>query len=193
MRIVPGLVQSRVRVAPIGSAIRVRCQVARHEDGHCRHSADEARCRAASARAARRDADDRLRREGYARQRGQLETYRGHEYKTNLLRKVALEIAVNDDFRRPHGRVPGRRRPHERRRPHRRRQDLRRADGRGDSDQRRLPRQRGHLGDRMAVVLLSGDLMGASRVEGAARLAGVDVSHGRQRRRGRRVLCRASR
>jgi len=30
---------------------------------------------------------------GYARQRGQLETYRGHEYQTNLLRKVALEIA----------------------------------------------------------------------------------------------------
>jgi len=36
--------------------------------------------------------------QGYARQRGQLETYRGHEYKANLLRKVALEIAVNDDF-----------------------------------------------------------------------------------------------
>jgi nitrogen regulatory protein PII len=35
---------------------------------------------------------------GYARQRGQLETYRGHEYKTNLLRKISLEIAVNDDF-----------------------------------------------------------------------------------------------
>jgi nitrogen regulatory protein P-II 1 len=35
---------------------------------------------------------------GYARQRGQDETYRGVEYKTNLLRKVALEIAVNDDF-----------------------------------------------------------------------------------------------
>lgn len=35
---------------------------------------------------------------GYARQRGQLEMYRGHEYKTNLLRKIALEIAVNDDF-----------------------------------------------------------------------------------------------
>lgn len=35
---------------------------------------------------------------GYARQRGQTEMYRGHEYKTNLLRKVALEIAVNDDF-----------------------------------------------------------------------------------------------
>ena len=36
--------------------------------------------------------------QGYARQRGQIETYRGHEYQTNLLRKVAVEIAVNDDF-----------------------------------------------------------------------------------------------
>ena len=35
---------------------------------------------------------------GFARQRGQDEMYRGSEYKTNLLRKVALEIAVNDDF-----------------------------------------------------------------------------------------------
>lgn len=35
---------------------------------------------------------------GYARQRGQTETYRGNEYKTEFLRKVALEIAVNDDF-----------------------------------------------------------------------------------------------
>jgi nitrogen regulatory protein P-II 1 len=35
---------------------------------------------------------------GFARQRGQDETYRGAEYRTNLLRKVALEIAVNDDF-----------------------------------------------------------------------------------------------
>jgi nitrogen regulatory protein P-II 1 len=35
---------------------------------------------------------------GYARQRGQSETYRGNEYATNLLRKVELEIAVNDDF-----------------------------------------------------------------------------------------------
>jgi nitrogen regulatory protein P-II 1 len=35
---------------------------------------------------------------GFARQRGQDETYRGSEYKTNLLRKIALEIAVNDDF-----------------------------------------------------------------------------------------------
>lgn len=36
--------------------------------------------------------------QGYARQRGQTELYRGHEYKTQLLRKIALEIMVNDDF-----------------------------------------------------------------------------------------------
>jgi nitrogen regulatory protein PII len=36
--------------------------------------------------------------QGYARQRGQTEMYRGHEYKTQLLRKIALEIMVNDDF-----------------------------------------------------------------------------------------------
>lgn len=35
---------------------------------------------------------------GFARQRGQLETYRGAEYQTNLLRKIELQIAVNDDF-----------------------------------------------------------------------------------------------
>lgn len=36
--------------------------------------------------------------QGFARQRGHSETYRGVEYKTHLLRKVTLEIAVNDDF-----------------------------------------------------------------------------------------------
>jgi nitrogen regulatory protein P-II 1 len=36
--------------------------------------------------------------QGYGRQRGQTEYYRGNEYKTNLLRKIALEIVVNDDF-----------------------------------------------------------------------------------------------
>jgi len=36
--------------------------------------------------------------QGYGRQRGRTEMYRGIEYKTNLLRKVTLEIAVNDDF-----------------------------------------------------------------------------------------------
>ena len=38
---------------------------------------------------------------GFARQRGQTETFRGSEYETNLLRKVHLEIAVNDDFVEP--------------------------------------------------------------------------------------------
>jgi nitrogen regulatory protein PII len=36
--------------------------------------------------------------QGYARQRGQSAMYRGVEYKSKMLRKVALEIAVNDDF-----------------------------------------------------------------------------------------------
>jgi nitrogen regulatory protein P-II 1 len=36
--------------------------------------------------------------QGYGRQRGQSATYRGSEYRVNLLRKVALEIAVNEDF-----------------------------------------------------------------------------------------------
>jgi nitrogen regulatory protein P-II 1 len=36
--------------------------------------------------------------QGYGRQRGQTQMYRGREYSTNLLRKVALEIVVNDDF-----------------------------------------------------------------------------------------------
>lgn len=36
--------------------------------------------------------------QGFGRQRGQTAMYRGAEYKTNLLRKVMLEIVVNDDF-----------------------------------------------------------------------------------------------
>ena len=36
--------------------------------------------------------------QGFGRQRGRTELYRGHEYRTTLLRKVALEIVVNDDF-----------------------------------------------------------------------------------------------
>jgi nitrogen regulatory protein P-II 2 len=36
--------------------------------------------------------------QGFGRQRGRTELYRGHEYSTKLLRKVALEIVVNDDF-----------------------------------------------------------------------------------------------
>lgn len=36
--------------------------------------------------------------QGFGRQRGQTAMYRGVEYKTHLLRKITLEIAVNDDF-----------------------------------------------------------------------------------------------
>jgi nitrogen regulatory protein P-II 1 len=36
--------------------------------------------------------------QGFGRQRGQTQIYRGNEYKTNLLRKIALEITVNEDF-----------------------------------------------------------------------------------------------
>ena len=36
--------------------------------------------------------------QGYGRQRGQTASYRGIEYKVNMLRKISLEIWVNDDF-----------------------------------------------------------------------------------------------
>lgn len=36
--------------------------------------------------------------QGVGRQRGQTESYRGIEYQVNLLRKITLEIVVNDDF-----------------------------------------------------------------------------------------------
>lgn len=36
--------------------------------------------------------------QGYARQLGRTASYRGIEYQVNMLRKIALEIWVNDDF-----------------------------------------------------------------------------------------------
>jgi nitrogen regulatory protein P-II 2 len=36
--------------------------------------------------------------QGFGQQRGRTEMYRGREYTTSLLRKIALEIVVNDDF-----------------------------------------------------------------------------------------------
>ena len=39
--------------------------------------------------------------QGFGRQKGHSETYRGHELTTNLLRKVQLQIAVNEDFVEP--------------------------------------------------------------------------------------------
>lgn len=38
---------------------------------------------------------------GFGRQKGQTEVYRGHELTVNMLRKVQLQIAVNEDFVEP--------------------------------------------------------------------------------------------
>ena len=39
--------------------------------------------------------------QGFGRQKGQTEVYRGHEFTVNLLRKVQLMIAVNEEFLEP--------------------------------------------------------------------------------------------
>ena len=39
--------------------------------------------------------------QGFGRQKGMTEVYRGHEFTVNLLRKVQLQIAVNDEFVEP--------------------------------------------------------------------------------------------
>ena len=39
--------------------------------------------------------------QGFGRQKGQTEVYHGHEFAVNLLRKVQLQIAVNEDFVEP--------------------------------------------------------------------------------------------
>lgn len=39
--------------------------------------------------------------QGFGRQKGHTEVYRGHELSVNLLRKVQLQIAVNEDFVQP--------------------------------------------------------------------------------------------
>ena len=39
--------------------------------------------------------------QGLGRQKGHTEIYRGHEYEVSLVRKVKLEVAVNEDFVEP--------------------------------------------------------------------------------------------
>lgn len=39
--------------------------------------------------------------QGFGRQKGQSEMYRGHEFTVSMLRKVQLQIAVNEDFVEP--------------------------------------------------------------------------------------------
>src|SRR6516225_6962703 len=41
--------------------------------------------------------------QGFGRQKGHSEIYRGHELTVQLLRKVQLQIAVNEDFVEPTG------------------------------------------------------------------------------------------
>ena len=36
--------------------------------------------------------------QGFGRQKGHTEIYRGHEFTVNLLRKIEIQIAVNDDY-----------------------------------------------------------------------------------------------
>ena len=38
---------------------------------------------------------------GFGRQKGQSEVYRGHELTVNLLHKVQIQVAVNEDFVEP--------------------------------------------------------------------------------------------
>ena len=39
--------------------------------------------------------------QGFGRQKGQTGVYRGHQFSVNLLRKVQLQIAVNEEFVQP--------------------------------------------------------------------------------------------
>ena len=39
--------------------------------------------------------------QGFGRQKGQTEVFRGHEFAVSLLRKVQLQIAVNEEFVEP--------------------------------------------------------------------------------------------
>ena len=43
--------------------------------------------------------------QGFGRQKGFTEVYRGHAFTVNLLRKIELQIAVNDEFVEPTVRV----------------------------------------------------------------------------------------
>ena len=92
-----------------------------------------------------------------AARKGITEVYRGHEIAVNLLRKVQLQIAVNEEFVEPtiNAIIKGGRTRQERR--NRRRQDLRPAAGRLHSHPHRRTRQRSHLkGVRSATASRTG-------------------------------------
>ena len=116
--------------------------------------------------------------QGFGRQKGHSEVYRGHELTVNLLRKVQLQIAVNEDFVEPTVNAimeAGRTGPEG---PHRRRQDLHPAAGGLHPHPHRRARAGGDL-IRMSAILLSDDLIFTSRVTGTGRDHGLAVATAR--------------
>ena len=77
---------------------------------------------------------------GYGRQKGHTEIYRGSEYNVAFMPKVRLEIAVSDHEVEADDRGDPGRRAH---RPDRRRQDFCPADRAGDANPHRRDRRRG--------------------------------------------------
>ena len=89
--------------------------------------------------------------QGFGRQKGHSEVYRGHELTVNLLRKVQLQIAVNEDFVEPTVNAIMEAGPHRAGRPHRRRQDLHPAAGRLHPHPHRRARARSDLTEGKSV------------------------------------------
>ncbi len=77
---------------------------------------------------------------GYGRQKGHTEIYRGSEYNVAFMPKVRLEIAVSDDEVESDDRGDSGRRAH---RPDRGREDFCPADRAGDAHPHRRDRRRG--------------------------------------------------
>ena len=68
-----------------------------HEINHRHHQAVQTRRRARSHRQPRRRGADGFRGQGFGRQKGHTELYRGAEYQVDFLPKVKLEIATLAD------------------------------------------------------------------------------------------------
>ena len=115
--------------------------------------------------------------QGFGRQKGNTEVYRGHELTVNLLRKVQLQIAVNEDFVEPTVNAimeAGRTGP-----------EGRIGDGKifivPLEDCLRIPHRRARPGGDLMpnAILLSDDLMFTSRIAGTARDLGLSLNSAR--------------
>lgn len=82
--------------------------------------------------------------QGFGRQKGQSQIYRGHELTVNMMRKVQLQIAVNEDFVEPTVNAIMEA-AHWPRRSHRRWENLHLATGRLRSDPHERTRPRSDL------------------------------------------------